>query len=561
MIFGGIGGSVADPVWLQHAHAALRAATLGEPSVGTVVKQLVDDESVGSEGIAQAVLCEERLTETGRRRLGEFRRKFQVDQPPEPEGIIAFRVEEPIPAERARRMSDDNWLQAMAVHAGEREIASRTGGTREQARVLEELTRDEPYRFARLALRLSPTVAADYTNAILLGLGAASTVDDSATVFEVVRHIASMNNPANDRFFGSALRPYAADVPLDIVETLRDRMVNATDPSDDGTRVWRRDASGAQQADVLSSGINTARGSLAQTLAVLLAPDADGGRTALIVPVLNKMSEDPSVPVRAAVALLIGASIRHAPIAARAAFARLIDTEDRLLATSPVVRLLIYLGNDDPAAAMPVIDRMLASTYPSVREEGGRLSAFAALEWQRHEALTAAQALGPEVRQGIAYIAAHRLLITSETDTAIALLKDLFHDPEPAVRTAAADVTSTLRGEALRPFAAVLREFISSPAFGEGISQLLITLENAPDKIDDLVLHSVRQFITTVGTDVGDISTRAAAESQQVSQLIVRGLTQTDHADERSALLDALDELIRLNSLGIDDVVNASERG
>jgi hypothetical protein len=507
-----------------------------------------------------AGLCEERLTETGRRRLGEYRRRFQINQPSEPEGIIAFTVKAPIPAERARRMSDDNWLQAMDVHDGEREIASQTGGAREQARVLEELTKDEPHRFARLALRLTPTVAADYTNAILLGLGAASIVDRPDTVFEVVRHIASMNNPDNDLFFGFALHPYAAVVPLDIVETLRDRMVNATDPGSDLIQVEQREGFGDQHADLLTSGINTARGSLARTMAGLLAPDADGQRTRLVVSVLNRMAEDSSVSVRASAALLIGSSMRHALAEARAAFARLIDTDDRLLATPPVRQLLIYLGNDDPDTAMPVVQRMLASTHPGVREGGGRLATFAALEWQRSEALIVAQALGEEVRQGIAYVAAHRLTTTSETGTAVTLLNRLFHDAAPLVRQSAAAVAAVLRGQALIPFKPVLREFIASPAFSEGISQLLITLENAPDKIDDLVLHSVRQFITTAGTDVGDISTRAAAESHHVGRLIIRGLTQTDNPDVRSALLDAIDELLRLGAFGINDLVNASER-
>ncbi|WP_036508462.1 hypothetical protein [Nocardia aobensis] len=59
----------------------------------------------------------------------------------------------------------------------------------------------------------------------------------------------------------------------------------------------------------------------------------------------------------------------------------------------------------------------------------------------------------------------------------------------------------------------------------------------------------------------GDISIRAAAESNHVSQLIVRGLTQTDIPDDRSALLDAIDALIRLGALGAARMVNGSERG
>ncbi|WP_280312387.1 hypothetical protein [Nocardia abscessus] len=47
---------MADPVWLQHARAALKAAISADPSAGIKVRQLIEDESVGSEGIAQAIL-------------------------------------------------------------------------------------------------------------------------------------------------------------------------------------------------------------------------------------------------------------------------------------------------------------------------------------------------------------------------------------------------------------------------------------------------------------------------------------------------------------------------
>lgn len=54
--FSDIGGSVSDLVWLEHAHSALKAAIAADPSAGAKVQQLVEDESVGSEGIAEAIL-------------------------------------------------------------------------------------------------------------------------------------------------------------------------------------------------------------------------------------------------------------------------------------------------------------------------------------------------------------------------------------------------------------------------------------------------------------------------------------------------------------------------
>ncbi|MGY2012106.1 hypothetical protein ACW9HC_34480, partial [Nocardia gipuzkoensis] len=61
-------------------------------------------------------------------------------------------------------------------------------------------------------------------------------------------------------------------------------------------------------------------------------------------------------------------------------------------------------------------------------------------------------------------------------------------------------------------------------------------------------------------THVSDISTHAAAASHHVMQLILRGLTQTGDADQRSALLNTLDDLLRLGAFGIDEMVSAHER-
>ncbi|WP_433521646.1 hypothetical protein ACQPZ2_30695 [Nocardia pseudovaccinii] len=45
-----------DPVWLNRARAALRAATEGSDSVGIEVAKLLSDEQVGSDGLILAVL-------------------------------------------------------------------------------------------------------------------------------------------------------------------------------------------------------------------------------------------------------------------------------------------------------------------------------------------------------------------------------------------------------------------------------------------------------------------------------------------------------------------------
>jgi hypothetical protein len=68
-----------------------------------------------------SALDEERLSDAGRRRLGEMHRACGMEQPSEPEGIVVGSIGPPLPREAAARMGDDNWLQAMAKYSGERE--------------------------------------------------------------------------------------------------------------------------------------------------------------------------------------------------------------------------------------------------------------------------------------------------------------------------------------------------------------------------------------------------------------------------------------------------------
>lgn len=376
-----------------------------------------------------------------------------------------------------------------------------------------------------------------------------------------MRHIASFGHADNDRWLGWALRPYLKTVPLDMVELIRDHLVATTDPSDDGVRVWSQDESGRKVADIYASGINTARGSLAETLADLLVYDADGSRTAVATPVLDQLADDLSLPVRSCVARLIGAAMRHARSTATEAFWRLIDSDDALLATDHVIRLLVFLGDEEPAAVRPVTQRMLTSEDPAVREAAGQLAAFAAMEWGVEEDLEAVlSGTDANERKGAAEMAAHRLDRAANPDVARRTLTILVNDANDEVRKAAAEVAAALRGHALRPFETVLRELLASAAFADALPQLLITLEQAPDRVDDLALLCAQRFVEVLGDEAADIQTSAAGDARQIGQLIIRGLAQARTPAERRALLDVLDRLLSTGGYGIDDVISEYER-
>ena len=116
-----------------------------------------------------------RLTPVGLRRLQEYQRKFDRDSPEPPTGIITYTVGSPIGGPATGKMSNAQWLRAMAKHDNDdRDFGSEIGGARELAQQLKARTADDPIRFAGLAMHLTPETNEAYPSAILGGFGEAS---------------------------------------------------------------------------------------------------------------------------------------------------------------------------------------------------------------------------------------------------------------------------------------------------------------------------------------------------------------------------------------------------
>lgn len=511
-------------------------------------------------------LPESRRSERATRRLGELRRLHgDRREPDEPEGATAGFVGPPIPAEAAQHMTDDQWLRAMRKHSRDRtDWATNTGGARELSHVLQSMTVADPGRFARLALRIDAGTHPAYGASLLLGLGQAEPHEDPETVFAAVRHFAGRGRPGQERWLGHALRKYLDHVPLDLVEALLRLALDSPGPSDaDGSADAR--VSGVDGGDVtrdlLTAGINTVRGSAAESLGDLLVHDADGSRAAQIVPHLSRLAADPSLDVRACVAHVLHAAVRHDRAAAADAFAVLVEAPDHLLASPCVPRLAVALMHGNPASAGPLTERMLHSPVAPVRRVGGQVAALAAMEWETPDLLTEVLAGDDSAqRQGAADVCAQRLLNTGDAALAHHALVRFFHDPEEDVREAAAKVAVALRGRRLRPYRRTLTALIDSRAFGAALSQLLITLEHAPDRVDELVLTCVRRFVAVFGAASADLARGAAADARHIGRLLVRAYVQAASPARRSEVLDLLDQLLLFGSYGVAEAINDSDR-
>jgi hypothetical protein len=508
-----------------------------------------------------SALPKDRLSDAGRRRLGELQRHFDQKQPAPPMGIQVGTIGPPIPQQAAQRMNDEQWLGAIAKHAGERtDWNSFTGGAQEMARVLEQETINDPARFVVLGMQLNVTSHPAYLDAILHGLRQTAEIDPSL-VFDFMRHVASLGRPDHDRWLPNALTGrLAEEVPDDVIGLILDRALHSPDPADEA---WQREGWGGEKiyrGDPFSHGINSARGSAALTLGDLLVHDADGHRTTRIEPSFEALASDPSVAVRSCVAHPLAAGLRHARPSVVKVFRLLVDAPDELLATRPVEELMVYVGFSDSEVIEPVIERMLGSAIDEVREGGGRLAAFAGLEFESGLLADAVISEDRDIRKGAATICAHRLPVTADATAASDALKQFIDDPDNEVRDAAAEVAGALRDRLLAPHDELIHALLASGAFPDALPQLLITLEQSIERVDGLILATTRRFIDVFGGELSSISSRAAADARHVGELILRAYNQAPDSEARAATLDLIDELLAQAAYDLARLVGEAER-
>jgi hypothetical protein len=512
-----------------------------------------------------SALDRKRLTAAGKRRLGELERLF--GEPYEPMGMVVSGVPSPIPEPATRKMTDAQWLRAMRKHA----VSDRRGrelfdgGADELANELQARTKEDPSRYARLALELDGTYNPRFLQAVLLGLGETDKPYPPDDAYALLRHAAQVGVTQIERWLTRPLyKLLDAEIPDDIIELVLDIAEHNASPAPDEPSAIvsvSNDDPENPIDNLLTNGMNTVRGSAALTLGDIVLRDADGARTALVVPRLPRLAADPHPAVRACIAHLVAACLRHARSEAVAVVPALLANQQHLLAEQPVVDLLsflIYGGELDEAE--PALTRMLTSNTPRVAEAGGRLAALAALEAGRSDLIAIATTTSPATRRGAAAVSARRLPFTANAELAERIIRESLADPDEPVRNAAAEIAPALRGQPLAPYTGLLLALIDSDALDHALPQLLITLERAPDRIEELVLPLSDRFIKEHAQDLKSIATSYAGDAKQVTELLLRAYSQTDERQPRLEALRMLDQLLLLGAWGAVDAISESER-
>ena len=475
----------------------------------------------------------------------ELKRKFG-----EPEGkprkITGGFVSSPIESAATKKMTDDQWLRAIAKYSTNRTDYSGDrikGGAPELARILEERVKEEPIRFARLSLRFHADANPVYLDRILAALRE-STVD-SALILQVC-YKAFQESPGH---CGKSI----ADVLGSLEEAPPDRAVQmlhdlATEHDDPARELWRREVGNSEPfygGDIYMNGINTTRGRAANAIRDLILEDA--AYVDRFQHTLATMIRDPSPAVLSCVGAAVE-TVAFVDISLGVSlFRRMNLSEDRLLATRFVYRLIHRGLRAYLSEMLPIISRMLRSSEPDVLESGARLASIAALihENSKDVADLANEAFrGPaKCRLGVAQVAYANIAVPEYRTWAEERLCLLFNDDDIEVRRIAASCFDKLRNESLQSYEGLITSFCDSKAFHDESTYLVETMEESTGRLPGITCVVCERFLDRFADEARDIRTSRSADAHGIGKLIFRTYQQHQQGEWASRALDLIDRL------------------
>jgi hypothetical protein len=433
------------------------------------------------------------------------------------------------------------------------------GGAHELSGVLERRTKEEPERFAQLALRFPDDTHRYYFDAVLHGIAEAGV--STQTLLEICRRCHELPGRPSGRSICDAVEKAAErTLPEELLEIVA---WYATEDPDPDQELWRTDAGNGQPyygGDILTTGINSVRGRAAEAIAALIFRDAE--RTPNFSQALERMVEDTSIAVRACVASALTAVLNYDRGLAVKLFKRLCGTEDVLLGTREVENFIFYAVRTHFDDLKPVLERMLASNEADVvATAGARQTCVASLEEEAARPLAEGCLSGTEAqRLGAAEVYAANLPTARYRSVCEDALVRLFDDKSEAVCLEASKCFYRFQDDQLGQYGGLIEAFIRSASFLVEHRQLIRALGETTAELPVVTILACERFLEVVGGDAADIRTSAAGLTDNVIKILMRVYNQTRNLETQARCLDLFDQMAQLGVYGMDRVLERYER-
>jgi hypothetical protein len=518
-------------------------------------------------GFAQLTLLDgfasSRQSARVKQRMSEWQRKFTGIKIEEPVGGFSGFVGSPIPDHAAEKMTDEQWLKAIARHDHsdvETRIVGKKfiGGAEQLAHLMENHAKKDPARFARLACVFPDGTNACYLDAVLRGVADAGL--DQKTACDLLEHCHRSSHRLSGRWVCRLISKLAqAPLPDSILDMVAWYAVEDPDPE---VELWRTDAGSGRMyynGSIEAAAINSVRGSAAETIASLIFHD--GSRIRKFLPVLERMVSDPSIAVRSSVAGALTSVMKHDRELAANLFLRLCDTEDDLLKTRYIERFLYYGLQTHFSELSTILDRMISSDLGEAVVAGSRLACLSSLLVEEAQGMAHYCLSGSEAhRVGAAGVFASNLHQARFSSFCEKALIGLFNDSSEKVRSEAANCFRYFKGQLLGEHVDLVNAFVKSEAFNNCHRELFRALEETTAQLPDVTCTASERFFDIVGPAAADLRTHTAAESSVVTSLLIRVYKQSNDHTVQARCLDLIDRLTQMNVYGLDDAVSQFER-
>ncbi len=504
-------------------------------------------------------ISESRLPEGAQRRTRVLERRFPhapergVPEPPADPFVVSV-VGPPIPDDAQHHLTDAEWLAAMKRYANDSVTETNdaiVGGALELSRGLQNVVRDDPERFTRLADRMAASLHPAYFEAILQGL--ARTDNDGrrpgtlAQVCAVLRRITRASVQVGPAEIARAIGDLAHEqIPDEIMTMLCEIAQHEADPRADE---WQDRVPAVGPID---QALNSARGAAAFAISKLLF--ADRSRWAILRPTVEQLARDPVLAVRTATAPCLLAVLDSDREDAMGFFRMLVDDADAILGDRHVGQFVHFAMFRDYIAIRPVLRRMLRARHAPVAVAGSRHIAIAALSIDAaSEDLHHLMRRGVQARTGVAEVCAAHVADAALGEDCERRLRTFFTDESPAVREAAGTCWRNLDPDQVALRGHLIGAFAQTLQPDDEVSVLVHKLRQASRTLPAEVCDLAERAIETFGPRAASWQFREGGVANNLSHLMVRLYEETSNDELRARVLEAIDTMVRAGFIGIDE--------
>ena len=507
-----------------------------------------------------------RLSSKAYKRLRELRAKFGEELSREPnDGPVGGFVSSPISLGDARLMSDDEWLMAFEEYSSSSPRDDQdhflVGGAHQLSQVLETLVKEDPYRFARLAQRMPDGANTAYFGAILRGIK--ETDIDMATAVATCLRCNDIPSRPLGRWITQTLACVTeSPLPDEALSMIAWYATEDPDPDQQASPDETHRQSGREYTRYapVSRGINTVRGVAALSASALIFRDER--HKVFFEPYLSEMVDDPSDTVRACMAEVLVAILKHDRDLAVELFVQLCNSDDRLLATEHFQRFLRFAGQTHFRQLKPILSRMLSSSDENVAQAGSLWVCYASLTVREAEPLAERCAEGSKpLRLGAAEVYSVNLRNGEFSEVCEKMLTGLFADPEVDIRRAASRCFDGFKDRELQDYESFAKQYINSQAFEPGYNPLLKALEETTATMDDVTLLACEKVMDLAGEHTGGVSSDILGTSYKMAKLIDRVYEGATDQLMKTRCLDLIDRMARYGAYGLDEFLAKYSRG